>query len=76
VARLALILYVLAAVAAVAAVAGVVFGPEWVEELTGFEPDAGDGSLEALLVLVPAALAVGLAGAGWIVRRRLGAEHA
>lgn len=62
--RLGIVCYVLAAMSLLAAATGVVFGPEWIERLTGLEPDGGDGSLEALLVAAPAVGAVvfGLAG--------------
>ena len=57
--RLSLLFYVLAAVSAGAALLGIVLGPEWIEELTGFEPDGGNGALEFLIVLLPAVAAVG-----------------
>lgn len=56
--RLSPVFYVLAALSAVAALAGIVLGPEWIEDLTGLEPDGGSGALEFLLVLVPAVAAV------------------
>lgn len=68
--RFGIICYVLAAIAAAAALAGVVFGPEWIEELTGLQPDGGDGSLEALLVATPAAAAVMLGVGGYVSFRR------
>ncbi|MDQ3898099.1 MAG: ABC transporter permease [Actinomycetota bacterium] len=65
--RLSRLFYVLAALSAAAALAGVVLGAEWIEELTGLEPDAGSGALELLLVVVPAVAAVvfGLLGRRW-----------
>lgn len=57
--RLGLVFYLLAALSGVAALAGIVLGPEWIEELTGLEPDGGSGALEFLLVLVPMVAAVG-----------------
>ncbi|MDI9978780.1 hypothetical protein [Rhodococcus sp. IEGM 1307] len=48
----------------------VVFGPQWIEALFGIEPDGGDGSLEALVVLAPAVAAAGLTVAGFVLRRR------
>lgn len=68
--RLGLVLYALAAVSAAGALLGVVVGPRWVEELTGFEPDGGNGSLEFLVVLAPAVVAAVLARSGQVVRRR------
>lgn len=62
--RLGIACYVLAALSLLFAAAGVVFGPDWIERLTGFEPDGGDGSLETFLVAAPAVGAVlfGLGG--------------
>lgn len=68
--RLGIVCYVLAAIAFVAAAAGVVFGPEWIERLTGLEPDGGDGSLEALLVAAPAVAAVVFGLGGYLSLRR------
>lgn len=48
----------LAAISWAATLLNVVFGPEWVEELTGWEPDGGNGSLEWGLVAVPILIAV------------------
>lgn len=50
----------LAAVCAVAAVATAVW-PQWIEELTGLEPDGGSGELEWLVVAVLAVAALLLA---------------
>lgn len=68
--RLGLFLYVLAAISACGALMGIVVGPQWIEQLTGFEPDGGNGSLEYLVVLAPAVLAVVLMCAGRLVRHR------
>jgi hypothetical protein len=66
-----MVLYLLAGAAAVAFLSALVFGPKWIEELTGLEPDGGDGSLEALLVVIPAVVAVGLWASGFAVRRHV-----
>ena len=50
----------LAALFAVAAVATAIW-PEWIEELTGLEPDGGSGELEWLVVAVLGAVALLLA---------------
>ncbi|TQC47026.1 ABC transporter permease [Rhodococcus sp. WS4] len=63
-------LYILAAVSAVGFALNMVFGPQWIEALFGVEPDGGDGSLEALVVLAPAVAAAGLTVAGFVLRRR------
>ena len=50
----------LAAAAAVLAVATAI-RPDWIEELTGLDPDAGSGSAEWAITLVLALAAVALA---------------
>lgn len=67
--------YVETVLASLAGVLGIVtvFSREWIEVLTGFEPDGGDGSAEWLLVvglLVAAAVLGGAARVEW--RRALG----
>jgi len=51
---------ILAAAAAVLAVATAIH-PDWIEELTGLDPDAGSGSAEWAVTLVLALAAVALA---------------
>ena len=68
--RFGIVCYVLAAVSLLAAVTGVAFGPEWIERLTGLEPDGGDGSLEALLVAAPAVGAVVFGLGGYLSLRK------
>jgi hypothetical protein len=46
-----------------------VFGFEWIEELTGFEPDGGSGALEVMLIIAPAVAGV-VCLSLWIRRRR------
>jgi hypothetical protein len=67
--RLGVIFYVLAAMSLLAALASIVFGPEWIEVLTGLDPDRGSGSLEALMVVLPGAGAIVLGGSGYGLRR-------
>ena len=67
--KLGVVFYVLAAMSLVAALASIVFGPEWIEALTGLDPDRGSGSLEALMVVLPAVGAVVLGGSGYGLRR-------
>lgn len=57
--RASLLFYVVAGLSALAALAGLVLGPEWIEELTGFEPDGASGALELLMVVLPAVAAIG-----------------
>jgi hypothetical protein len=71
--RLSLLFYVLAGLSVAAALAGMLLGAEWIEELTGFEPDGGSGALELLVVVVPALAAVGFGLLGHRVLRRAGA---
>ena len=71
--RLSPLFYVLAALSVGAALAGIVLGPEWIEELTGFEPDGGNGSLELLVVVLPVAAAIGFGLLGHRTLRRAGA---
>jgi hypothetical protein len=44
--------------------------PSWIEELTGFEPDAGSGELEWLVAVVFLVAALGLALSGRRTMRR------
>ena len=53
-----------AAASAIAIAAGVLFAilpQDWIEERFGIDPDAGNGSIERLLVGVPLAIGVALA---------------
>jgi hypothetical protein len=61
---------ILAIVAAVLAVLAIVV-PMWIEEVSGLEPDGGDGSLELLLPIAFAVPALALGGLSWRTRRRL-----
>jgi hypothetical protein len=71
--RLSLLFYVLAGLSVGAALAGMLLGAEWIEELTGFEPDGGSGALELLVVVVPVVAAVGFGLLGHRMLRRAGA---
>jgi ABC-type thiamin/hydroxymethylpyrimidine transport system permease subunit len=65
---------VLAVISAVLCVLTLVF-PEWIEELTGLEPDAGSGALEWIMAgafLVAAVVSAVLARRDY---RRLAADH-
>jgi ABC-type thiamin/hydroxymethylpyrimidine transport system permease subunit len=65
---------VLAVISAVLCVLTLVF-PEWIEELTGLEPDAGSGALEWIIAgafLVAAVVSAVLARRDY---RRLAADH-
>jgi ABC-type thiamin/hydroxymethylpyrimidine transport system permease subunit len=65
---------VLAVISAALCVLTLVF-PEWIEELTGLEPDAGSGALEWIIAgifLVAAVVAAVLARRDY---RRLAADH-
>jgi ABC-type thiamin/hydroxymethylpyrimidine transport system permease subunit len=65
---------VLAAISAVLCVLTLVF-PQWIEELTGLEPDAGSGALEWIIAgifLVAAVVSAVLARRDY---RRLAAHH-
>ena len=65
---------VLAVISAALCVLTLVF-PEWIEELTGLEPDAGSGALEWIIAgvfLVAAVVSAGLARRDY---RRLAADH-
>ena len=64
----------IAAMCAALAVAFAVWPADWIEALTGKEPDGGDGSLERLPVLVLAALAVALASWVLVARARTRAQ--
>jgi hypothetical protein len=44
--------------------------PDWIEEISGIDPDRGDGSLEWLLVVVLAVVSAGLWAATWWRHRR------
>jgi hypothetical protein len=64
----------LAVISAVLGIATMLF-PEWIEELTGLEPDAGSGALEWIITgafLVAALLSALLARRD---ARRLAADH-
>ena len=43
---------------------------DWLEERFAIEPDAGNGLVELLLVLVPVVVGVALIARGWVARRR------
>jgi ABC-type thiamin/hydroxymethylpyrimidine transport system permease subunit len=65
---------VLAVISAALCVLTLVF-PEWIEELTGLEPDAGSGALEWIIAgvfLVAAVVSAVLARRDY---RRLAADH-
>jgi hypothetical protein len=65
---------VLAGVSAVLCVLTVVF-PEWIEALTGLEPDAGSGSLEWIVAGVFLTATVASAILARRDYRRLAADH-
>jgi apolipoprotein N-acyltransferase len=61
------------AVGMVLVVMGVLFATlpkDWIEETLGFEPDAGNGSFELLIVLVPLVLGVALIARALVVWRK------
>ena len=60
----------LACVSAALFVATLIY-PEWIEALTGLEPDAGSGALELLVSAVFLVVAIGLALLSRRDRRRL-----
>jgi len=62
--RIGTMSYVLAALSLLLFAVQLLVGPEWIERLSALEPDGGDGSLEALLVVAPglSALAFGIFG--------------
>ena len=43
---------------------------DWLEERFAVEPDAGNGLVELLLVLVPVVAGAALIAPGWVARRR------
>jgi hypothetical protein len=43
---------------------------DWLEERFAIEPDAGNGLVELLLVLVPVVVGAALIARGWVARRR------
>jgi hypothetical protein len=43
---------------------------EWIEESTGFDPDAGNGMIELMLAVVPIAIGVALVVWAILARRR------
>ena len=43
---------------------------DWLEERFAIEPDAGNGLVELLLVLVPVVAGAALVVRGWVARRR------
>jgi hypothetical protein len=45
--------------------------PDWIEEVFHIDPDAGNGSLEWLIVLALALVTVGLSALAWRERRRV-----
>ena len=61
--------YLLAAVSALAAIAGVVIGPDWIEQVSGWSPDGRSGALESASVVLPLLGAAILAPAGHTLRR-------
>jgi hypothetical protein len=65
---------VLAVISAALCVLTLVF-PEWIEELTGLEPDAGSGALEWTIAGVFLVAAVVSAVLGRRDYRRLAADH-
>jgi hypothetical protein len=50
--------------------------PEWIEELTGADPDAGSGTLEWLVVIGFGLVSVILSRLAWRTNRRLHAARA
>jgi hypothetical protein len=58
---------VLAVASAVLAVATAIH-PDWIESLTGLDPDAGSGSAEWAVTLVLALIAAGLAAGATVTR--------
>jgi hypothetical protein len=54
--------------------AATIVEPEWIEALTGLEPDEGSGSLEAAITIATGLVAVALAMlSGYDIRRRIAA---
>ena len=47
------------------------FVPDWIEVLTGADPDNGDGSIELLIVVICAALCVVSSLFAWLDYRRM-----
>jgi hypothetical protein len=65
---------VLAVISAVLCVLTLVF-PDWIEELTGLEPDAGSGALEWIIAGIFLAAAIVSATLARRDYRRLAAHH-
>ena len=67
-----------AVAAAIATAVGVLFAflpQDWIEERFGIDPDAGNGSIERLLVAIPLAIGVALAVSAIVSYRRRHAQR-